>query len=217
MIFAFAIVVMFIGTRALGNNEPLFIFGYSFSIVPTDSMVGDQSDSIDPFDIVIIRKGSFDEIEIGQVIVFQGNVGGRPGLVIHRVVDMHPDGYFLTKGDNTEDYDPMDQELPSSIAQPPITPSVLQGFYHSKITFLKPIARLTTESRGLIFGGLIILLIGTIVAEVIHMFKVYKQEKEAELLVKHQEEMNEKKSLNYDEIYQEVLNEIKEKNDEKPQ
>lgn len=208
---------MFIGTRAISNNEPLFIFNYSFSIVPTDSMVGDNEDSIDPFDIAVIRKGSYDEIEVGDVIVFQGNVMGREGLVIHRVVGEHPDGYFLTKGDKASPSEAVDQDLPEDIAQPPITEEIFQGFYDSKITFLKPIARLASTSRGLIFGALAIFLAAMIVSEVIHMMKIIKEEKEKTLKEKHEKELASLSQIDKEKLYQEILDEELKKAKKPPQ
>ncbi|MDO9629522.1 MAG: signal peptidase I [Acholeplasmataceae bacterium] len=140
LIFLFALSIMFIGSRAMKENEPLFIFGYSFSIVPTDSMIGDASDSLDVYDIAIIKQSLFADIEIGDVIVFQSEIQGVEVLVIHRVVGLHPDGGFETKGDNN-----------ASVDFNPVTEENYQGSFHGKITFLKPIASLAANSRGLIF------------------------------------------------------------------
>ncbi|PKK93437.1 MAG: hypothetical protein CVV61_04705, partial [Tenericutes bacterium HGW-Tenericutes-6] len=160
-----------------------------------------------PFDIVVIKKGSYEDISIGDVIVFQGNVMGREGLVIHRVVGVHPDGYFLTKGDKASEFEAVDQDLPEEIAQPPITEDIFQGFYHTKITFLKPIARLASTSRGLIFGALAIFLAIMIVTEVIHMMKTIKEEKKKTLKEAHEKEMAELSQFDKEKLYQEILDE----------
>ncbi len=194
LIFILSIGIMFIGTRAIQRNEPLFIFGYSFSIVPTDSMIGDQEDSIDPYDIAIIRKASFDEINIGDVIVFQGEIGGTPALIIHRVVGIHPEGGFETKGDN-----PL-----NSVDPDPVTEDNFKAIYQSKITFLKPIAELATGSRSIIFGSLITVLLVMVILEVMSLIKTIKKEQENKLREQMKEEIKEK-------LYQEVLEEEKKK------
>lgn len=195
LIFIISIGIMFIGTRAIQRNEPLFIFGYSFSIVPTDSMIGDQEDSIDPYDIAIIRKASFEDIEIGDVIVFQGEIQGMPALIIHRVVGIHPEGGYETKGDN-----PLNSVDPN-----PVTEENFKAIYQSKITFLKPVAELATGSRSIIFGALIIVLLVMVILEVANLIKTMKQETEKKLRDQMKDEIKAK-------LYQEVLEEEKKKN-----
>ncbi|RJX27592.1 MAG: S26 family signal peptidase [Acholeplasma sp.] len=190
LIFISSIGIMFIGTRAIQRNEPLFIFGYSFSIVPTDSMIGDQEDSIDPYDIAIIKRISFDEIEIGDVIVFQGEIQGMPALIIHRVVGVHPEGGYETKGDN-----PL-----NSVDPDPVTEENFKAVYQSKITFLKPIAELALGSRSIIFGSLIIVLLVMVILEVMSLIKTVKKEQENKLREQMKETMKEQ-------MYQEVLEE----------
>jgi hypothetical protein len=91
LILLFSIVIMFMGSRAIQKNEPLYVFGYSFTVVaPTGSMIGDQPDSLDNYDIAIIRQGEFEEVEIGMVIVFQAESPAGQILVIHRVIGIHP-------------------------------------------------------------------------------------------------------------------------------
>ncbi len=194
LIFILSIGIMFIGTRAIQRNEPLFIFGYSFSIVPTDSMIGDQEDSINPYDIAIIKKASFEDIEIGDVIVFQGEINGTPALIIHRVIGLHPEGGYETKGDNPQ----------NSVDPDPVTEDNFKAIYQSKITFLKPIAELATGSRSIIFGSLITVLLVMVILEVMSLIKTVKKEQENKLREQMKADMKEK-------LYQEVLEEEKQK------
>ncbi len=192
-IFVLSIVVMVIGARAIRQNEPLFIGGYSFSIVPTDSMVGDNPDSLDPWDIAIIRKATFDEIEIGDVIVFQSEINNKPILVIHRVVGLHPDGGYETKGDHN-----------TSVDMNPVNETNFKAIYTAKITFLKPIAQLAAVQKNLIFGVLSVLLLGMVVSETIHIIKITKKSQEEKLKKEQEERIKEA-------LYQEVLQEELEK------
>jgi len=189
LIFVISIVVMLVGTRAIRQNEPLFIGGYSFSIVPTDSMVGDNPDSLDPWDIAIIRQASFNEIEIGDVIVFQSEINNRPILIIHRVVGLHPEGGYETQGDHN-----------ASVDLNPVTEANFKAIYTGKITFLKPIARLAAVQKNLIFGILSVLLLGMVVSETIHIIKVMKKAQEEKLKKENEEKIKEA-------LYQEVLEE----------
>ena len=90
IIFTLAIVIMISGTLAIRRNEPVFILGYALAVVPTESMVGDQPDSLDINDMVIIKKVDISDIDVNdhQVIVYQGYANnGAHILIIHRVLD----------------------------------------------------------------------------------------------------------------------------------
>lgn len=187
---------MFIGTRAIQKNEPLFVFGYSFSIIPSDSMIGDNEDSLDRWDVAIIKKVDFDIIEVGDVIVFQGEINNLPVLIIHRVVGPHPDGGLETKGDNN-----------SSVDLNPVTEDNFKAIYTGKITFLKPIAELAANQKNLIFSVLSILLLGMVISEVIHIIKTMKKSQEEKLKSEQEEKLREQ-------IYNEVLEEEKKKIEE---
>lgn len=156
-------------------------------------MVGDNPDSLNPWDVAIIRKASFDEIEIGDVIVFQSEINDRPILVIHRVVGLHPSGGYETKGDHN-----------TSVDINPVTEDNFKAIYTGKITFLKPIAQLATVQKNLIFGILSILLLGMVVSETIHLIKISKKSSEEKLKKEHEEHMK-------NALYHQVLNEELEK------
>ena len=187
---------MIIGTSAIRRNEPLYIFDYSFSIIPSDSMIGDNDDSLYPGDIAIIRRASFDEIEIGDVIVFQGEVQGEPGLIIHRVVGEHHLGGYETKGDHN-----------SSVDLDPVTQVNFQALYVSKITFLRPVAMFAAFQKNIIFAILSIVLLAMIISETIHIIKTVKKTNEEKLKQEQEEILKEK-------LYQEVLEEEKKKKEQ---
>lgn len=195
-IFVISIAVMFIGTRAIQKNEPLFVFGYSFSIIPSDSMIGTNEDSLDPWDIAIIKRVEFDTIEVGDVIVFQSEINNLPVLIIHRVVGPHPDGGLETKGDHN-----------TSVDLNPVTVDNFKAVYTGKITFLKPIAQVAANQKNLIFSVLSILLVGMVISEVIHIIKTMKKAQEEKLKTEQEDKLREQ-------IYQEVLEEEKKKLEE---
>jgi signal peptidase I len=208
LILMFSIIIMFMGSRAIQDNEPLYIFGYSFAVVaPTGSMIGDQPDSLDNYDIAIIRQGSFDEIEIGMVIVFQTEFNSDDKiLVIHRVIGLHPDGGYETKGDNNP-----------SVDQEPVTQENFQGIYVNKITFLRPLSQLASNSKNTIFLVLILVLAILLVSEVMNIIKHIQHEKQAELTAQAQKEIEAIQTLDKERMYQEILKEELEKKKEKEQ
>lgn len=196
LIFMVSIAVMLIGTQAMRRNEPLFIFGYSFSIIPSESMIGDLEDSLDKGDIAIIRKAAYDEVAIGDVIVFQSEVEGSSKLVIHRVVGEHHEGGFETKGDHN-----------ASVDLEPVTEENFQAIYVSKITFLKPLALFAAFQKNIIFGILSLVLVAMIVTETIHIIKTVKKTNEEKMKV-------EKEAALKEQLYQEVLAEEQKKKEQ---
>lgn len=90
--------ILIFGSIARKNNNLLTFFGYSYSIVPTNSMAGSYEDSIEPVSVIISKNTSFDNLEINDIVVFKSNDNTK--LIVHRIVRIDEDGYFITKGDN---------------------------------------------------------------------------------------------------------------------
>jgi signal peptidase I len=202
LIFISSIFLMVSGTIALRRNEPVYIFNRALAVVPTDSMVGTQEDSLDINDMVLIRKATLDEVKLNDVIVFQGtNNSGAPILVIHRVIGFEPEG-IVTKGDNNNS-----QDQPQYQAY--VTEDNFEGIYQSKITFLKPVAGLMTSSKGLIFGGLAVVLTIMLISEIIHLVNTYQEDKQLALKEAHEKELEALKEEKKKEILEEILNERK--------
>lgn len=182
-IFIMAIVIMISGTLAIKRNEPVFIFGYAIAVVPTESMVGDQPDSLDINDIVIIKKADISDVLVNQVIVYQGTAyNDAQILIIHRVVGESEEG-FITQGDNRNTNPYTDQ---TDDIQDYITADNLQGVFVNKITFLKPIANLMTDSKSMIFAVIVGILSIVLVTEIGHIMKTVHQSKKEEMAKKHQ-------------------------------
>ncbi|MBU1093101.1 MAG: S26 family signal peptidase [Firmicutes bacterium] len=209
MIAGLSISIMFMGASAYKNNELVYIFDYSFSIIPTESMIGSAYDSLEPGDMVIIQKSSFEDVEIGDVIVFQDTVEiqGTPSniLIIHRVIGINSDGEYITKGDNPS----------NSIDPHPVTESSYQGSFYAKVTFIKPIVSLMLSSRSLVFLALIAVLIGLMIWELAHMYKTIGEASKQKTMKKNEAELEEFKKIEQAKIYQEIVDEEKLKNDQK--
>lgn len=59
--------------------------------VLTGSMSGDNPDSFDEGDLIIVHKATPEavaELEVGDIVTYVGNVGGGAGFVTHRIVEI---------------------------------------------------------------------------------------------------------------------------------
>jgi len=203
IIIIFSIAIVFLSIRAMNNKTLFYMFGYSYSIVPTDSMIGENEDSINPNDFIIIKNVSYEDLNIGDVIVFQDHFNGSITLIVHRIVGEHYEGGFETKGDN-----PIYNTDPR-----PVTKDNYLGKYDSKITFLRPLANLVLNQRGIFFSIISSLLFIILMTEIVHILKVVKNEKEEKLIL----ENDLKKQEIIDKLKAEVYEEIsKENSDIKP-
>ena len=202
IIFISSIALMIIGTLAMQQNKPIFIFNRAIAVVPTDSMVGDKKDSLDVNDIVVISKIDFKDVKEEDVIVFQGvDQNQNDILVIHRVVRIEDDK-IITKGDNNSENDqPTFQDY--------VTEDNLEGIYRSKITFLKPIGSIMASKRGFIFLGLALVLIVMLVSEVIHLVKMVKEDQEKKYKKTIENELKQLKEETKKELLKEILDENK--------
>jgi len=196
---------MFLGASAYKNNELFYIFNYSFSIIPSDSMIGDEPDSLEPGDIAILKRDLYENIELGDVIVYQDqvNINGTPSsiLIIHRVIEIKDDGSLVTKGDN-----PLNTEDPH-----PVTMNSYQGTLYAKITFMKPIVNLMINSKSVIFLGLTAVLVILLIWELAHIYSTINKAKKTEIAKKFETEIDEIKKQEQQRIYQEILDEEKAK------
>jgi signal peptidase len=78
------------------------LFPFKPSVIPTGSMVP----VFNPGDIAIVAKVSSDNIKLGDIIEYRTETIN----IVHRVIKIEKDGYFITKGDanNTADTEPVD-------------------------------------------------------------------------------------------------------------
>lgn len=196
VIFLIALSIMVVGTIAIKRNEPLYIFGRAVTAIPTGSMKGDLEDSLDIGDLAIIKRGSYEDIKIGDVVVFQQPITDDINiLVIHRVIDIKDQG-LVTKGDAISTPD-----------QGFVTEDEYQGLYVSKITWLKPIVTTVTTSLGktVIFGLITVLLLGLLLSEIVHIIKTISHTQKEELDKKTQEEIERLKEIEKQKVIEETL------------
>ena len=85
------------------------VFGYSALTVKTGSMAGEEVDSINPGDLIIIKNTG--DYEIGDIVTFLQKGDSIP--TTHRIIDSREDGSFITKGDanNVQDALPVSKDI----------------------------------------------------------------------------------------------------------
>lgn len=102
-------VIIAISTISSKDKSYVDMFGYSFLSVASDSMEGDNKDSFNYGDAIVIRlikDDQKDKLEKGQVITFFDpliKVNGISQLNTHRIVEIvEVDGvtHYITQGDN---------------------------------------------------------------------------------------------------------------------
>jgi signal peptidase I len=98
LIFVFVVYAVINVFVAKKNNKPANFFGYSFAIVLTESM----EPEIMTGDLIIFKSCNFDDIQIGDDIVFVagdgfGEINGQ--CVVHRVIS-EENGRLFTQGVN---------------------------------------------------------------------------------------------------------------------
>lgn len=162
LIFLFSIYIIIGSTVAIQNNKLFRLFGYSYAVVPTPSMEGDNKDSLNAGDAVIIYNTPYEDLKIGDVIVYVAESDGR--MIIHRIVDETMDG-FITKGDNNTTND-------SQV----ITKEAYQGKYSSHFKFFS-IGLWLTDFRLILLGGVSLLLLVTILYQFFKIIWDYKKSK----------------------------------------
>lgn len=217
MLFAISIGIMFVATTAVKNNELMYIFNISFSLIPSESMVGDQEDSLDKYDMVILKNKPFEDLEIGDVIVFQSKTYQNGTYIdflkIHRIVGGTVEDGFITQGDNTitnPNTDQFDSGSTMIYADPAVTEDTYQGTLSTKVTFIKPLTKILIESKNIIFPVVMVILLSILLMELIHLMKEIAKEKEKKRLELHEAELQALQDKMKDELKQEIIE--KEKN-----
>lgn len=95
VLVAFTLLILFSVYSAKLNNKPVYVLGYTFSIVVTDSM----SPEINVGDFVISKKADIKDIKVGDNVLFTCLSGALQGNnIIHRAVSINEDGSIVTKG-----------------------------------------------------------------------------------------------------------------------
>ena len=194
VLFALTIYILIAGVNAAKNNEMMNIFGYTYSVVPTDSM----EPEINVGDSVIGKKESYDNLDIGDDVIYHYVYEDIDIYVVHRII-RHDEGYgFKTQGINTNQEDPI---------------YVTKDNYVSTVVWsgsLANIGEIVLKNRGTLFLVLIAILLLIAGNGVFDIIKILDERKQL-----HQQEEKEQLEQNYeDELRRQVEAEIKKEQEE---
>ena len=84
--FIAAVLIMIFGIQAYRNHEPLKVLGYTYSVVPTESM----KPEIMPGDFIIAKEVDFETIAIGDDVIYYSKA--KDIFIVHRVIAVNEDG-----------------------------------------------------------------------------------------------------------------------------
>lgn len=189
VLFILSIAYILANLNASKNHRLLYIFGFSYSVVPTDSM----EPNIHVNDVTLIKNVDFDELELEDIIVYYNDVENI--FVVHRIKGYFDDGSFKTKGDNYPNYD---------------TIHVTEDNYVGKVVSSGKffgLGKLINNGRLVIFIVLILLFLFFIISEFINIIKILKQKQEEDF----KKEQKEKEESLYKELREQILKEEREK------
>jgi signal peptidase len=194
VLFALTIYILIAGVNAAKNNEMMNIFGYTYSVVPTDSM----EPEINVGDSVIGKKESYDNLDIGDDVIYHYVYEDIDIYVVHRII-RYDEGYgFKTQGINTNQEDHI---------------YVTKDNYVSTVVWsgsLANIGEIVLKNRGTLFLVLIAILLLIAGNGVFDIIKILDERKQL-----HQQEEKEQLEQNYeDELRRQVEAEIKKEQEE---
>jgi len=160
ILFVLTLYVLIAGTVALKNKEMIDLFGYTYSIVPTKSM----EPEINVGDSVIAKKVDFEELEIGDDIIYHYVKEDVDIFIVHRII-RREDGGFKTQGINNAYED---------------DGIVTEDNYVAKVVWTGNVANmgeLVLNNRDLIFLILTVVLILMIINGVFDILKILEEKR----------------------------------------
>lgn len=185
-LFLLSIVLLVMGAISAKKGEPLNLFGYSYSVIATDSM----DPTIKVGDSIIYKRVDYNSIVKDDIICFYRDLknDGIMDTVCHRVFEVTNEG-LITKGDNH--LAPIDDE------------KVTEDIFIGKV--LKygnvGIGMIALNYKNYVFACIFIIFFYLIISQLINIFKI---KKESEL-----EQINKEKLLEKEKLREELLEEIK--------
>ena len=194
-LFAICIVYMGINLVVQRNHKMMFMFGYTYSVVPTESM----EPTIMRDDLVLITKGKYEDIHVdpvdGDIIIYYNkdlNI-----FVIHRAIGYFSDGSIIVKGDNNGTADTVH-----------VTKDIYRGTAKTWGECFG-LGKLVNNGRNIIFAVVIFILCFFMVTEIINAVKTMLKKSEK----KTREEQAQDIEKERERIRQEIIRELLDKKD----
>lgn len=185
LLFIFALFILITGITSAKQGKPLKLFGYSYSVVVTDSM----EPTINVNDIIVIKDCEFDELEVGDIIVFYNPIENKN--ISHRIYNILEDNSIETKGDNPR----------NSVDSFKVTEEYYLGKVSDYGKFLG-IGKLIVNGKTFFFIVLILIFLYVIISETINIYKTLLEKKKLEL--------EEQKKLEDEKLREQLKEELKE-------
>ena len=154
--------VFVLALRFLGESPS--VFGYSFYYVLTESM----EPEIMAGDMILCKVTDTDDLQVGDVITYNGEVGEMKGKIItHKIIEIN-EGTFVTQG------------VANDIPDPPIKAKQILSRYVATIPLAGEVFSIINSKIGFIL--LIITPLGMlIINEISTIVKAFKEDKEEHL------------------------------------
>jgi signal peptidase len=102
-LFIITMYVLIAGAMSIKNGKMMNLFGYTYSIVPTNSM----EPEINVGDSVIGKKEKFENLEIGDDVIYHYVYEDLDIYVVHRIIRYDEGLGYKTQGINTSQEDPI--------------------------------------------------------------------------------------------------------------
>lgn len=178
-------MIILLGIRANQSNNIVRIFGYSYSVVASDSM----EPTFEVGEIITSKAISIEDVEKGDIIVFWSEE--YQVHIVHRVIEVKEGNKLVTKGDNPQ----------AGVDSNYVNDETLHGVVVRHGNFLN-LGKLILDYRDVVYVVIILLFIYIIVTEIISIIRNLKKAKE--------EELKKEKELNKQKIYDEEKARMKE-------
>ena len=204
-IFILCVIYIFKSIRANKNNTLPYVFGISYSVVPTPSM----EDTIKVNDIVIIKNVNFSEIKEQDIIVYFSKKENI--FIVHRVVGVYEDGSLITQGDNKETNPIVDNDPDSSDGVRGVTSALYVGKVVKSGRFLG-LGWVVLHGRVFIFVAVVGVFAYLLVSEFINISRTLREkDKENEEKVNNEIDIEKERAK----LRAEVLKELEKEQEEK--
>ena len=188
-LFILTMYVLIAGATSIKNGKMMNLFGYTYSIVPTNSM----EPEINVGDSVIGKKEKFENLEIGDDVIYHYVYEDLDIYVVHRIIRYDEGLGYKTQGINTTQEDPIYVTKENYIST-----KVWNGN-------LANIGELVLNNRGTLFLVLIGILLLIAANGVFDIFKILDEKKKISL-----EDEKEKLKSDYEqELRRQVEEELK--------
>lgn len=83
------------------DRTKMNFFGYA----PNLTMSASMEPTIMTGDLIITKQIEFEDVQVGDIIVYRHDYDGNYRAIVHRVIDKNEE-YIICKGDNNEVQDP---------------------------------------------------------------------------------------------------------------